>query len=1077
MAVPESAPEAGGDPSAFERRIVTVLFADLVGFTPLSERLDPEDVATIQDAYFGAVRDTITRYGGVLEKFIGDAAMATFGVPASRDDDAERAVRAGLALIGAVEQLGARLELEPGELQLRVGVNSGEVVHATGGPDAGRVTGDTVNTAARLQAVAAPGRVLLGELTSLAVAESIETEPSEPVELKGKAEPVRCAVAVGPRSQPSREEALGDLRAPMLGRSAELERLQRQAATTADGRTAARIVIVAPPGVGKSRLLTELAAVTDGTVLRGRVRPQATAPFETVAQLIGAMAHRDLAAALAAAGVSASRAEVIVQEVARLLGTDAATSSIATGDLAAERDARFDAWLAAIDALAPDAETWLVEDVHWAGADLLAFLDRAGRAPTRHGRLVVATTRPSLLEADPAWCDTDRLDLPPLPAADAGALVDALLGTSLPDALVAAIVERSDGTPLFIEELLRTWASVGTLVHVGDRWALAVEPDRVVLPPTVQAIYAAQLDDLPAEARQLARRGSVAGRRVPTGALDALDVHSIDGLDALRRRALLAGPMHDPVTGEAYAYRHALLRDAGYASLARAERARLHLAMAGWLESVAGDRADEVAEGIGEHYASALESRPALASEDLPARSTLSAAAAEWYERAAEAALRLAAHDAATRLFRRTIELTDAAAPVDVSRRRRRLGEVLAASADLDAGIRELAAALDASQDDPASIAASAYTLARAYMQQIRFAEAEKLTSDVLTRLAGEPDALLARLHALHAWTVSAQGREDGVLEEVALARAMARATGDPYLELDVLDHASAAEDEVDASSDANWAELESRARALGAWRHVVTAARIRAMYRAADDLDAALSIVEEAGTVAHAHGLVEQAGWCDLTRAETLWVLGRWEEARSACVAVIELAEANGYERLAFRTYVVALPLAAAIRDPDVAENYHAWDAALDDRGPAVQSPYARVLRAAIRAWGSAARGERPDAPPAEVLEAIVPMINPHYLAAIETLVSAWLAAGNREHATAAADRVAQFVGEENATQLMRASAALVGAWVGRTQPDQAIEAARVARAPWWTARALRAAGRLAEAEAIETSLGIPPS
>ena len=1076
MAVPETVPDAGADPSAFERRIVTVLFADLVGFTPLSERLDPEDVATIQDAYFGAVRDTITRYGGVLEKFIGDAAMAVFGIPAARDDDAERGVRAGLALIGAVEQLGARLELEPGELQLRVGVNSGEVVHATAGPDAGRVTGDTVNTAARLQAVAAPGRVLLGELTSLAVAESIETEPSEPVVLKGKAEPVRCAVAVGPRSQASREEALGHLRAPMLGRSAELERLQRLTATTASERTAARIVIVAPPGVGKSRLLAELAAVTDGTVLRGRVRPQATAPFETVAQLIGTMPHGDLAAALAASGVSAPRAAVIVQEVGRLLGTEVATGSVAAGDLAAERDARFDAWLAAIDALAPEAETWLVEDVHWAGADLLAFLDHAGRAPTRHGRLVVATTRPSLLEADPAWWDTDRLDLPPLPPADAGALVQALLGTPLPDALVAAIVERSDGTPLFIEELLRTWASVGTLVRVGDRWALAVEPDRVVLPPTVQAIYAAQLDDLPAEARLLARRGSVAGRRVPTAALDALDVHSSEGLHALRRRALLAGPLHDPVTGEAYAYRHALLRDAGYASLARVERARLHLAMAGWLESVAGDRADEVAEGIGEHYAAALESRPALASADLPARATLSAAAAGWYERAAEAALRLAAHDAATRLFRRTIDLTDAAAALDVSRRRRRLGEVLAASADLDAGIRELAAALDASQDDPGSLAASAYALARAYMQQIRFAEAEKLTSEALTRLDGEPDALLARLHALHAWTVGAQGREDGVLEEVALARTMAKAADDPYLELDVLDHASAAEDEVDASSDANWAELESRARALGAWGHVVTAARIRAMYRSAEDVDGALPIVEEAAAVAHAHGLVEQAGWCDLTRAELLWVLGRWEEARSACGAVIELAETNGYERLAFRTYVVALPLAAAIRDPTVSESYHAWDAALEERGPAVQSPYARVLRPAIRAWTSAARGERPAAPPPDVLDAIVPMMNPHYLAAIEALVSSWLAAGSTEPPAAAAERVAGFVGEKDATMLMRASAALVGAWVGRTDPNEAIEAARAAGAPWWTARALRAAGRVPDAEEIEASLGIPP-
>jgi class 3 adenylate cyclase len=1070
MVVPENPAEA----VAVERRIVTVLFADLVGFTPLSERLDAEDVATIQDAYFAAVRETIARYGGVLEKFIGDAAMAVFGIPRARDDDAERGVRAGLALIGAVEQLGARLELEPGELQLRVGVNSGEVVHVTAGPDAGRVTGDTVNTAARLQAAARPNAVLLGELTALTVAEAIETGPSDPIELKGKAEPVRHAVAVGPRSQPSREEALGDLRAPMLGRTAELARLRDLVSTTAHDRTSRRIVIVAPPGVGKSRLLTELAAGVDGTVLRGRVRPQATAPFETVAQLVASAPDGDLAAALASADISAERAAVIRQELGRLLGTGAASEAVTPGDLAAEREVRFDAWLAAIDALAPDAETWLVEDVHWAGADLLAFLDHAGRAATRHGRLIVATARPSLLEADPEWCDTDRLDLPPLPAADAGALVEALLGTALPAPLVAAIVDRSDGTPLFIEELLRTWASVGTLVRRDGRWALAVEPEHVVLPPTVQAIYAAQLDDLPADARLLARRGSVAGRRVPTAALGALEVPSTDGLDALRRRALLAGPLSDPVTGEAYAYRHALLRDAGYASLARGERARLHVAMAGWLEAIAGDRADVVAEGVAEHYGSALESRPALAVEDLPSRSTLAAAAAQWYERAAEAALRLAAHEAASRMLRRSIDLTDAAAPVDVGRRRRRLGEVLAASADLDAGIGELKAALAACPDDAPSVAASAYALARAYMQQIRFSEAERLTADTLDRLASEPDALLARLHALHAWTVAAQGRDEGVLEEVEMARSMARSAEDPYVELDVLDHASAARDEIDASSDADWAELETRARELGAWRHVVTAARVRAMYRAAEDPGGAVLAFEETAAVAHAHGLLEQAGWCDLFRAELLWVMGRWDEARALGMTVIDLAERNAYERLAFRTYVVVLPLAAAVRDATVAERFAAWDAALAERGPAVQSPYARVLRAAIVAWTSASRGERPEPPPEDALEALIPMINPHYLAATEALASAWLGTGRDDLATAAAERVEGFMAEEDATPLMRASAALIGAWVGRAEPGDAIDAARAAGAPWWTARALRAAGRVAEAEEIEASLGV---
>src|SRR5450432_1625794 len=184
-----------GPSGRVERRIVSVLFADLVGFTPLSELLDAEDIGTIQDAYFATVTDTVERYGGQLEKFIGDAAMAVFGLPLTRDDDAERAVRAGLALVHAVEALAGRIGLETGDLRLRVGVNTGEVVtpEATAlehGPSEGRVTGDAVNTAARLQTAAPPGGVLLGEATALAVADAIELAAIEPVQLKGKAAPM-----------------------------------------------------------------------------------------------------------------------------------------------------------------------------------------------------------------------------------------------------------------------------------------------------------------------------------------------------------------------------------------------------------------------------------------------------------------------------------------------------------------------------------------------------------------------------------------------------------------------------------------------------------------------------------------------------------------------------------------------------------------------------------------------------------------------------------------------------------------------------------------------------------------------
>ena len=272
------------DGGSVERRIVSVLFADLVGFTPLAERLDAEDVAAVQDAYFAAVRETVARHGGALEKFIGDAAMAVFGLDRARDDDAERAVRAGLSLVGAVERLGGQLGLGPDELRLRVGIESGEVVSAEGGPDQGRVTGDVVNTAARLQAAAPPGSVLLGEGAVLATAAAVELGPSLPLELKGKAEPVRAALAIGLRPEPAREAAMGALRAPMIGREVELDRLRAALTEASDGRSAA-IVIVAPPGTGKSRLLAEFLAHSPARTWRSRVRADAGASIEPIAAL------------------------------------------------------------------------------------------------------------------------------------------------------------------------------------------------------------------------------------------------------------------------------------------------------------------------------------------------------------------------------------------------------------------------------------------------------------------------------------------------------------------------------------------------------------------------------------------------------------------------------------------------------------------------------------------------------------------------------------------------------------------------------------------------------------------------
>ncbi|MFY9579799.1 MAG: adenylate/guanylate cyclase domain-containing protein, partial [Gaiellaceae bacterium] len=464
-----------------ERRIVTVLFADLVGFTSLSERLDAEDVSLIQDSYFDAVRETIERHGGVLEKFVGDAAMAVFGTPRVRDDDAERAVRAGLALVAAVSRLGASLGLEEGALQLRVGVNSGEAVHGEATADRGPVTGDTVNVAARLQAAASPGSVVAGEVTALAVADAIELERIGELELKGKAEAIPAWQALGVYPERSRERALGGLRAPMIGRGDELREL---AGSLGDG--AQRIVVVAPPGVGKTRLLEEFngqAAVRGAALLRERLRPDLLSPFEPVGQLVRSIGDPgDLVARL-----PGGRGDVVRDALTAVIAPVGTASGFAE-----ERDRLFAAWLEGLDALSGDAPAaWLVEDLHWASSDLLAFLDFAGREPRARGRLILGTTRPALLESAAAWCaGATVLHLEPLPQEETAALVRGLVGDVLPRELVDRIAERSGGNALFVEELLRTWVSTGALAQDGQAWTLVADPQAVGLPATVQAIYA-----------------------------------------------------------------------------------------------------------------------------------------------------------------------------------------------------------------------------------------------------------------------------------------------------------------------------------------------------------------------------------------------------------------------------------------------------------------------------------------------------------------------------------------------------------------------------------------------------------
>ena len=1075
-----------------ERRIVTVLFADLVGFTSLSERLDAEDVSLIQDAYFDAVRETIERHGGMLEKFVGDAAMAVFGAPRVRDDDAERAVRAGLALVAAVDRLGSSLGLDEGALRLRVGVNTGEAVYGEATAERGPVTGDTVNVAARLQASAQPGSVAVGGVTALAVAEAVELERVGELELKGKADPVAAWQVLGVYPERSRERALGGLRAPMIGRAEELGKL---IGSLGDG--AQRIVVVAPPGVGKTRLLGEVGAeatARGAAVLRARLRPDLLSPFGPVGQLVRSLGNpADVVSRL-----PPGRGEVVRDALAAVIAPVEAASGFAQ-----ERDRLFAAWLEGLDALAVGAPAaWLVEDLHWASPDLLAFLDFAGRASRSDGRLVIGTARPALLESAAEWCaDGDVLHLEPLPQEETAELVRGLVGDVLPPELVARIAERSGGNALFVEELLRTWVSTGVLAQKPDgAWMLVADAQTVALPATVQAIYAGQLDDLPAPARTAARRAAVAGRRFPIAALQPLDVNDAEGAVAtLARRALVGRVPDDPILGLSYVYRHALLRDAGYASLARGERATLHVRLADWLAGLPADALPTLAEVIARHYSAAVESAPSLARDiDGRTQEELRATAADWFGRASDVAARFAAWESARALAERSLELTDEERPFLRAQRLERLANATANTVGVDAAERLLREALElyraADQEEVGEtrigLTSAGAALGHLLRAQTRFAEAEELATALLEEIGAPDDAAVARLLLLR--SVSAMNARDDFDRAEIDARqalAIARAAEEPTLELDALELTTSISTERGDDVGDAWSTIENLARQAGRWEMVGSAIRVRGFEYLDDEPDRALPFVDAATDVAVAQGLLEGRGWADSLRAEAQLSAGRWDEAIEAGLRAIELGETYDYHRVVVRSWFVLLPIASAQGRGDLIRQAFPRFEARQGKEP--DSYYVRIVVTAVHLRFAAAGLVPPFVP--EVAERLpsfdLDQAGPSWLAGVETIVGTWLQTGDYEGTQQALDRMRARLEVGRPTGLARGVEALLRArlLLGRDDADsaaaQANRALAMIRAPWWRLKAIRVLGQaeaasadlLEEARTIEAQLGIP--
>jgi hypothetical protein len=778
------------------------------------------------------------------------------------------------------------------------------------------------------------------------------------------------------------------------------------------------------------------------------------------------------AARLRAAGIGEARAAVVLESLEAVVAPAGATPAEAT-----ERDQLFAAWLEGLDALSGGApQAWLVEDVHWASPDVLAFLAQATEADD--ARLVVATARPALLETAPDWCaNAELLHLAPLPPADVGALIQALVGDALAAELVERIAERSGGNALFVEELLRTWIGTGVLAQQNGGWALAADLEEVGLPPTVQAIYAAQLDDLVPAARTAARHASVAGRRFPLEALPQLAVPDArEAVAVLERRALVGDGREEAALGRTLRFRHALLRDTAYASLARSDRAALHLEFADWLAGRPPEALPAIAEVIARHYAAAVETAPALASAISGRdRRDIGVLAGTWFEHASDVAAGVAAWESARTLAERALEFTSDDEPLSKARRLERLAQAAVNStgaAEAERCARDALELYRASADRD-GLSSAAHFLGRLLYSQARFAEAERLAEELIADVGEARDAATVRLLVMRAQAVLG-GRDayEPAGRDADRALEIARELGDAELELTVLEMATPLREER-GDRDPGWAELEQAARRARRWPAVVNALRAQAGDRTDDDPTAVAPLLAPAVTLAEAHGLVEQTAWCDYVLAEAGLAAGQWESALETGLRAIAVGDERGFIRVVYRSWFVLTPIAHAIGRMDLLQDslrpLPVWGDPLPSK-----STFARVMVTAVQLRRAEAGLESPFVPEAEWL---LPSFDlghggPSWIAGVETIVESWLAAGDLEVARRALDRMRASLETLPTSQLARASEALLRARLEGSDEARRALVLLGENGPWWRAKAIRLLEAAGEADSEQVGL-----
>jgi len=683
------APLASPPAAEAERKPVTAVFVDLVGSTAQAEQLDPEDVLGLLEPYYVHLRDALERFGGTVEKFIGDAVVALFGAPVAHEDDPERAVRAGFAILAAIEDLNRQGSPRP--LRVRIGINTGDAIVALGahpGEGRGMAWGDVLNTAARLQSAAPEDGILVGMETYSATAAAIEYREREPISAKGKAEPVQVWEAVTVRGV-GEQDVSPDL--PLVGRSEERRLLAELWDEVRIERRAVTALLIGAPGVGKSRLLSEFArgAGTQGAVLSGRCLPYGEgitywALREMIRQAAGVLQSDDLRTAAAKLGALLDGLPTSDQDELRTMAAALAAligaPTTPRGTYAAEEISQAELhWglRRLFELLATSAPLVLLfEDLHWADPTLLELIHFIGKGSVGVPIFLLGSARPEFEETElgAAW---RTIELGTLSVAESEELVEQLGSADVPPERLAAMLEHAGGNPLFLEELVAMLSETG-----------AEAPEQPV-PRSLQALIGARLDTLAQTEKRTAQYASICGQAFWPGAVGHLVETEDDltpSLEVLERRDFIRAQDSSRIGGEReYAFKHILIRDVAYGRLPKGRRVALHVRFADWLEALLVE--DELVEIVAYH----LEQACRLAGE--VSRSPIEppvARAAESLMRAAAKAERREGMREAERFYSRALDLVDELDPETVAEVRLGRAGALVALGDLRLATAEL---------------------------------------------------------------------------------------------------------------------------------------------------------------------------------------------------------------------------------------------------------------------------------------------------------------------------------------------------------------------------------------------------